>query len=116
MKFVRFVFSVLALLLMTASLTPPPANAQQNGPYQQNGSYGALRIDRAIYGRNGQGYDVTRRLRHWIRNNTIDIKVSNDNLGGDPNKGADKLLRVQYTYMGQSQSKVVKEGDRLKLP
>ncbi len=108
MKFIRFVFPVLALLLMTASIPPPQANAQQQ--------YGVLRIDRAIYGRNGQGYDVTRRLRQWVRNNTVDIKVSNDNLGGDPNKGADKLLRVQYTYQGRSQSKVVKEGDRLKLP
>jgi hypothetical protein len=110
MKFIRFVFPVLALVLMTASFNPPQATAQQYG------GGGALRIDRAIYGRNGQGYDVTRRLRGWIRNNTVDIKVSNDNLGGDPNKGADKLLRVQYTYQGRSQSKVVKEGDRLKLP
>jgi hypothetical protein len=107
MKFLRFVFPILALLLLTTSFTPPRAIAQQ---------YGVLRIDRAIYGRNGQGYDVTRRLRQWVRNNTVDIKVSNDNLGGDPNKGADKLLRVQYTYQGRSQSVVVKEGDRLKLP
>lgn len=111
MKFFRFALPVLALLLLSASFNPAQANAQQYG-----GAYNTLRIDRATYGRSGQGYDVTRQLRHWIRNNTIDIKVSNDNLGGDPNKGADKVLRVQYTYQGQHLSKVANEGDRIKLP
>lgn len=107
MRFVRFVFPVLALLLITASFTPPQAVAQQ---------YGVLHIDKAIYGKNGQGDDVTMRLRRMVQNNTLDIKVNNDNMGGDPNKGADKSVKVQYTYLGRSQTVVVKEGDRLKLP
>lgn len=51
-----------------------------------------------------------------VVNNTISVKVNNDNMGGDPNKGADKTLKVDYTYRGQRQQVVVKEGDRLKLP
>ena len=62
MKFLRFALPVLALLLLSASFNPAPANAQQYG------GYNTLRIDRAIYDKNGQGYDVTRQLRHWIRN------------------------------------------------
>jgi hypothetical protein len=108
MKLARFVFPLLALMLVSMSFVhSPQAVAQQSG---------RLRIDRAVYGRNGQGMDVTMRLRSYIKNNTIDIKVSNGNLGGDPNQGADKLLRVQYTYLGRHLSAVVKEGDRLKLP
>jgi hypothetical protein len=49
-------------------------------------------------------------------NNTLDVKVTNVTMGGDPNKGAEKTLKVDYTYRGQRQQVVVKEGDRLKLP
>jgi DnaJ-like protein C11, C-terminal len=77
---------------------------------------GKLEINKAVYGKQGQGRDVTRRLRNMIQNNTLDIKVTNDNMGGDPNVGADKTLKVDYAYHGQTLHKVVKEGDRLKLP
>jgi hypothetical protein len=51
-----------------------------------------------------------------VSNGTLDVKVTNDNMGGDPNKGADKSLKVDYTFRGQRKRVVVKEGDRLKLP
>ena len=62
------------------------------------------------------GNDVTRRLQRMIQNNTLDVKVTNSNMGGDPNKGADKSLKVDYAYRGQRRQVAVKEGDRLRLP
>ena len=37
-------------------------------------------------------------------------------MGGDPNVGADKNVKVEYTYQGRTMTKVVKEGDHLQLP
>ncbi len=77
---------------------------------------GKLEILKAVYGKEGSGQDVTERLQKLIKNNTLDVKVSNITMGGDPNKGADKTLKVDYTYRGQRKQVVVKEGDRLQLP
>ena len=60
--------------------------------------------------------DVTNHLRSLIQNNSLDVKVNNKNMGGDPNTGADKSVKVEYTYQGHTSTRVVKEGDRLKLP
>jgi hypothetical protein len=106
MRTARSVFSVLAVLLITASVIQIPAQAQGR----------MLHINNAIYGKNGRGMNVTNKLRSMIQNNTLNIKVNNSNMGGDPNVGADKYLAVKYTYQGRSMSKVVKEGDRLQLP
>jgi hypothetical protein len=51
-----------------------------------------------------------------IQNNTLDVKVNNDNMGGDPSVGADRSAKVEYTYRGQHLTKVVQEGTRLQLP
>ncbi len=106
MRTARSVFSVLALLLLTTSVIQIPAQAQGR----------MLHINNAIYGKNGRGMNVTNKLRSMIQNNTLNIKVNNSNMGGDPNVGADKYLAVKYTYQGRTMSKVVKEGDRLQLP
>jgi hypothetical protein len=50
-----------------------------------------------------------------IQNNTLDVKVTNANMGGDPNKGADKSLKVDYSFRGQRKQVVVNEGSRLRL-
>ena len=107
MKSARSVVAVLALLVLTASVIQIPAQAQIR---QQ------LKINKAIYGHNGQGMNVTNHLRSLIQNNTLDVKVNNKNMGGDPNVGADKSVKVEYTYQGKTSTKVVKEGDRLQLP
>ena len=106
MRTVRFLFIALAMLLLTTSVIQSPAQAQGR----------MLHINNAIYGKNGRGMNVTNKLRSMIQNNTLNIKVTNGNMGGDPNVGADKYLAVKYTYQGRSMSKIVKEGDRLQLP
>lgn len=94
--------TLLVVLLMLAPL------------HAQNG--GRLKINNATYGRNGQGANVTNQVRSKIRNNSLDFKVDNNNLGGDPNKGADKILRISYSYHGQTRAAQFKEGERCKLP
>jgi hypothetical protein len=106
MRIVRLAFPVFALLLVTALISTTFVHAQ----------IGALQINKAVYGKEGLGNDVTRRLQRMIQNNTLDVKVTNANMGGDPNKGADKTLKVDYTFRGQRRQVVVKEGDRLRLP
>src|SRR5271157_1666741 len=98
MKTARLMFTVLALLLVTASVIQIPAQAQVR---QQ------LKINNAIYGHNGQGMNVTNHLRSLVQNNTLDVKVNNKNMGGDPNTGADKSVKVEYTYQGKTSTRVV---------
>jgi DnaJ-like protein C11, C-terminal len=106
MRITRLVFPMIALLLFTTTVSMVPAQAQGR----------QLHINKAIYGKNGQGMDVTNHLRSLIQNNSLDVKVNNKNMGGDPNTGADKSVKVEYTYQGHTSTRVVKEGDRLKLP
>ena len=106
MRIPRLVFPMIALLLFTTTVSMVPVQAQGR----------QLHINKAIYGKNGQGIDVTNNLRSQIQNNTLNVKVNNKNMGADPNVGADKNLKVEYTYQGRTSTKVVKEGDRLQLP
>jgi Domain of unknown function (DUF3395) len=106
MRIVRFAFPLFALLLVATLVSTTLVHAQ----------IGTLQINRAVYGKEGLGKDVTQRLQKMIQNNALDIKVTNMTMGGDPNKGADKTLKVDYTFRGKRLQVVVKEGDRLKLP
>jgi len=100
------IFAIVGFVLLATSFAPALVHAQ----------VGKLEIVKAFYGKNGKGNDVTRHLQRMIQNNTLDVKVNNDNMGGDPNVGADKSLKVEYTYRGKTLHTEVKEGDRLKLP
>jgi hypothetical protein len=106
MLMVRLAFPLFALLLVAALVSTTLVHAQ----------IGTLQINRAVYGKEGLGKDVTQRLQKMIQNNTLDIKVTNITMGGDPNKDADKTLKVDYTFRGKRLQVVVQEGDRLKLP
>jgi hypothetical protein len=75
-----------------------------------------LSIQRAIYGMSGKGSDVTNRVRSMVRNDSLDFKVNNTNLGGDPNQGTKKTLKLSYTYMGRQQTRTFNEGDRCRIP
>ena len=106
MRITRLVFRVFALFFAAAAIPTTPVRAQGV----------QLLINKAVYGKSVGGRDVTMRLKKMVSNGTLDVKVTNDNMGGDPNKGADKSLKVDYTFRGQRKRVVVKEGDRLKLP
>jgi len=103
----RFVAISTALVLLYVSALPLlQAQAQSR----------VLHINRGVYGREGRGRDVTARLRAAVRNNTLDVEVNNDTMGGDPNEHTKKTLKVDYTYMGRRLSKVVNEHEHLHLP
>jgi hypothetical protein len=114
-------FMICALLLINAG-NGVMASAQVNRPYNNNGNNVnnnnlRLQVQRAIYGYNGKGNDVTNRVRSQIRNNQINMEVTNDTMGGDPNHGNKKNLKVMYTYgNNKSHTKYVNEKDWLRIP
>ena len=89
---------------------PPP------NPGYPGGGNGNLQIMRAYYGLNNQTNDVTQLLRGMVQNETLVVQVNNSNMGGDPARGADKVLTVIYRYQGQEQTSTVKEGNVLRIP
>lgn len=75
-----------------------------------------LRITRAQYGAGNRMADVTDRLNSQIRNGHLDLRVTNDTMGGDPSPHQQKTLTVQYVYNGVRSQTVVNEGDTFNLP
>ena len=95
----------------------PPVGIPGPGPGPNPGYGGGnLQIVRAFYGLNNRTNDVSQLLRSQIRNNTLVIQVNNQNLGGDPAPGGDKVLTVIYRVGGREQSTTVKEGNTLRIP
>jgi hypothetical protein len=72
---------------------------------------GDLQIVRAYYGLNNRTNDVTQLLRGRVPNGTLVIQVNNNNMGGDPAVGGDKVLTVIYRYQGREQTSSVEEGN-----
>jgi hypothetical protein len=60
--------------------------------------------------------DVSQTLRGMVRNGSLNIQVNNNNMGGDPAPGADKVLTVIYRTQGREQTATVKEGNALRIP
>jgi hypothetical protein len=60
--------------------------------------------------------DVTRSLQSQVRGGTLVIPVNNNTMGGDPARGADKVLTVIYRYQGRERTSTVKEGNTLRIP
>jgi Domain of unknown function (DUF3395) len=89
---------------------PPP------GPGFPGGGNSSLQITRAYYGLNNRTIDVTQQLRGMVRNGTLVVQVNNDSMGGDPARGADKVLTVIYRFQGREQTSTVKEGNVLRIP
>lgn len=77
---------------------------------------GDLQIVRAYYGLNNRTNDVTQMLRGMVRGNSLVVQVNNNNMGGDPAPGTDKVLTVIYRISGREQTATVKEGNTLRIP
>ena len=85
----------------------------QQGPAYNNG----IIIMSAGYGAGNRFVDVTRILQaRQDQNGGLNMNVTNDTMGGDPNRGPDKVLKVDYQFQGRTLHKEVREGDRLTLP
>lgn len=75
-----------------------------------------LEIVRGYYGVQGHTVNVTDILRSRVREGRLFFDVNNQNLGGDPAIGADKILIVIYRFRGEEQATAVREGFRLAIP
>jgi len=81
-----------------------------------NGAYGALSILRAEYGTGSRVIDVTNRLNAQVQGNSLQLRVTNDSMGGDPAHEEAKWLDVWYTYNNRAGHANVHEKDVLILP
>lgn len=95
---------------------PGPGGPGPGYPGGPEGGHGDLQIVRAYYGLNNQTNDVTQRLRSMVQANFLVVQVNNNNMGGDPAVGADKVLTVIYRVNGREQTETVKEGNQLRIP
>lgn len=75
-----------------------------------------LVIIRGFYGVQGRTVNVTEQLRGMVRDGVLAVWANNQNFGGDPAIGADKVLIVVYSFRGQEQATAVREGNRLVIP
>jgi hypothetical protein len=91
-------------------------DASQFYNYGGGGGGGDLQIVRAYYGLNNRTNDVTQLLRGRVQNNSLVVQVNNNNMGGDPAVGGDKVLTVIYRYQRREQTSTVKEGNTLRIP
>jgi hypothetical protein len=96
-----FWFIAVAFLFST-SVSAQSQNIVLPGPGWQ--------VMKAEWGAGNRWMDVTYQVRVLLSGNGM-VKVNNDNIGGDPAKGADKILRIQArNSRGQSQQFTFKEG------
>ena len=75
-----------------------------------------LKIVSAQYGSGTRVMDVTALLEARISADRLVMLVENNSLGGDPLRGADKVLNVVYEWNGQRYNVSAKEGQTLRLP
>jgi hypothetical protein len=94
----------------------PGGGGYPGNPGYPGGGTGSLQITRAYYGLNNRTNDVTQLLRGMVRNGTLAVQVNNNNMGGDPAKGGDKVLTVIYRVQGRERTSTVKEGNVLRIP
>jgi len=68
---------------------------------------------KAEWGAGNRWMDVTNQVRMLLSSNGM-VKVNNQNMGGDPAVGADKILRIQArNYQGQTRQFTYKEGQNI---
>ena len=75
-----------------------------------------LRIIAATYGSSKKTSDVTKLLDSKIQNNALQVQADNQTMGGDPDVGADKTLRVIYEINGLRYQVVINEDKPLRIP
>jgi hypothetical protein len=92
-----------------------PGAGNWNGG-SSNGAYGTLTILRAEYGAGSEVFDVTSRLASQVQGNSLQLGVTNDNMGGDPAHDVPKQVNVWYLYNNRAAHVVVNEKDTLILP
>ena len=99
------------------TLNLPGAGYGSGGPGAGTGmGSGALTILRAEYGTGTREFDVTRRLASLVRGNSLQLRVTNDSMGGDPAEHQAKWIDVWYSYNNRAAHARVHEQDVITLP
>ena len=75
-----------------------------------------LSITSAQWGSGTRYQNVSQRLQNMIRNDRLSVKVTPQNMGGDPTPGVSKKLNVTYRWQGRSMNVTRVEGEMLNLP
>jgi len=84
--------------------------------HQQDAGHAQLSIIRATYGAGSHTRDVTNILRSMIRDGRLSVAANNDVFGGDPARGARKILVVTYSTGRGEQQTQIPEGGHLSIP
>ena len=84
--------------------------------YRLSISENLFRIIKATYGTNDNKIDVTNEYIREIKDNGLDITVTNKIANGDPDPNVKKHLTIEYIYNGEKHKKTVKEQARVQLP
>ncbi len=90
------------------------------GPYNVgppvNAPVGDLQIISAFYGSRNHSVDVGRAVAAYVDGGQVRMRINNDTMGVDPDRGAEKFLRVEYAFNGQRDTVQVSEDRDLVLP
>jgi len=92
------------------------AGGRQFHCYRLSISESQFRIIRAVYGTKDNKIDVTTELISEIKDNRLDVTISNFLFQGDPDPGVKKIFELEYIYKGEKLKKTVKEYARFQLP
>ena len=107
----------LAMPLMWLLNSPFSANAQgQNEGRPAVRRHGGLRIVAATYGARDRMIDVRRQLQSLVQDGRLEMQVTNESMGDDPFRGAQKALHLTYEWEGRAYDVVVPEGQSFSIP
>lgn len=75
-----------------------------------------IKVISALYGCSRAGVDVTNTVQKLVDNGNDDIKVTNENMGGDPCQGHDKFFAIRYKLENSEELiRCVKENETIDL-
>jgi hypothetical protein len=92
--------------------TIAPQTATQPAPTATAG----LRIVSALYAAGSRVMDVTSLISSRVAADRLSVPVDNNTMGGDPQRGAAKVLTIVYEWNGQRFTDSAKEGQTMRLP
>lgn len=75
-----------------------------------------FRIVKATYGTKNNPIDVTQQYTKCIKNGRLNLVVSNEIAGNDPDEGSPKVLSVKYIHDGKTYERHVKERALIQIP
>jgi hypothetical protein len=125
----QIILRIAAVLALTAASTSAMAQDYRNDGYYDGQrvamqdrddrrgppGWARVRVEEASYGSRGARCDARRSVRYAVERNRGEIRVNND-LCGDPARGAQKRLSVVYSCgHGEPVRIVAREGETLRL-